>query len=401
MIKNNKGYNLLMLSIIVLALSIMMSAVLRFYNITNYKRRILTTTSRFEEIDLAIKSYVAKYSRFPCPAPLDCNKNSCGSSNNQIGIEKRDSGGNCVIESGIFESTNASSNKIYYGGIPALTLGLANNYIVDGWGNKIVYIIPEELTKNSSYHIFLYAKNHPDISSIEIKKEIHNINREYIQDGMVYLLISFNRNTEGAYLYDNKRVNRFPSGMANYPTPNFTIDTSNKKFLFYSKDYNNFKIDGLEEEMQICPDLTIEFETEYDMTFESGKYGEIVFSNKLCPSNVSIPAEVDDYYYLSNYIAENGILIDNRAAKKCGKNGEWEDGFVYECILLSSSDTSPSGKCVKPKDDERYSSLDWGTYTFPVSNMGEVQDEEGKIRLKCIYTKDGAKWYRINLNDGD
>lgn len=381
-----------MLSIMVLALSIIMSAVLRFYNITNYKRRILTTISRFEEIDSAIKSYVAKYSRFPCPAPLDCNKNnSCGSSDNKIGTEKRDSNGDCFIETGIFESTNASSKGIYYGGIPALTLGLANNYIVDGWGNKIVYIIPEELTKNSSYNIFLYAKNHPNINSIEIKGIPNVFDREYIQDGIVYMLISFNKNTEGAYLYDNKRANRFPPGMANYPEDNFTIDTSNKKFLFYSKDYNNFKIDGLEEEMQICPDLTIsDIKTgNTSMTFYSGKYGEIVFSNEFCPSSVSTPAQAGDYYYLSNYRDGDGILIDNRAAKKCGKNGKWENNFVYFCELLP--------KCVKPAEDSRYSLLHWINTNFSVSNMGEVQDDENTVRLKCIYNaEEGAKWYQIN-----
>ncbi|MDD2839613.1 MAG: hypothetical protein PHY80_00590 [Rickettsiales bacterium] len=390
MIRNNKGYNLLMLTTIVLILSVIMSAVLRFYSITSYKRRIFTTTSRFHEIDLAIKSYVSKYNRFPCPAPLNCDKDSCVVTDDHIGVERVDTNGDCDIsDPGVFQSDLNSSNTSYYGGIPALTLGLANNYIVDGWGNKIVYIIPEELTKDESYSEFLYAKNHPEVTNITINGSTSTLNREYIKDGIVYLLISFNRNTEGTYLYDNKRANYF-TGTENYPVADFIVNTADKKLLFYSKDYNSFKIEGLEEEMQICPDTYPPIPigtTGKTITFYSGKYGEIVFSNEFCPSEVQTPAQASDYYYLSTY-RENGLLIDNRAAKRCGKNGEWEDGFVYSCELLP--------KCVKPANDSRYSTLHWANTDFTVPNTGEAREDFNAVILKCFYSdEDGAIWYEI------
>lgn len=396
MIRNDKGYNLLMLSVIVLALAIIMSAVLSFYSITNYKRRIFTTTSRFEEIDLAIKSFVAKYNRFPCPAPLNCNTDGCVGSSDQLGIEKADTNGNCIINSdaGIFQAKNSSAEDIYYGGVPTLTLGLANNYINDAWGNKIVYIIPKELTEDSSYYKFLYAKNHTDKTSITINGVDYPLNREYVKDGIVYLLAAFNKNTIGAYLYENKKVNSF-SGSENYPITDFTVNYENRKFLFYGKNYKNFKIEGLEEEMQICPDIPPDgeyinsSETGYtDMTFHSAKYGEVVFSNEFCGSQVNTPAQASDYYYMSTYRV-SGLLVDNRAAKRCGKNGEWEDGFVYECELLP--------RCVKPANSEFYAH-DWTSTDFTVSNMGEAQSEDSNpIRIKCVYTDtDGAKWYQID-----
>ncbi|HSQ98115.1 MAG TPA: hypothetical protein VLL98_05380 [Rickettsiales bacterium] len=391
MIKNNKGYNLLVLNILILVLVILMSAVLGFYNITNYKRRIFATKSRFNEIDLSIKSYVAKYNRFPCPAPLNCDESSCTDSSDSIGVEKLNSSDECDADNvGVFQSTNSSSEEIYYGGVPALTLGLPNNYVSDAWGNKIAYIIPKELTEEDSYSRFLYAKHHTDETTITIDGTDYTLTREYVKDGIVYLLISFNKNTRGAYTYENTRVNSF-SGTENYPVENFTINTSNTDFLFYGKTYVNFRIPGLEEEMQVCPDLTTtDSETgASEMTFYSGKYGEVIFSEEFCPSLVNNPAQSGDYYYLSTYIDSNGILIDNRAAKKCGKNGEWIEDFIYECDLLP--------RCVKPVNDSRYSSLSWTNFDFTVSNMGEVQDDDNTVRLKCIYTyDDGSVWYKIN-----
>lgn len=378
-----------MLNVIVLALVVLMSAVLGFYNTTDYKRRVFTTKIRFNDINLALQSYVAKNNRFPCPAPLNCNETSCTNSSDSIGVEKVDTNNECVADNvGVFQSENSASEEIYYGSIPAITLGLPNNDISDGWGNKIVYMIPKELTEAESYGIFLYAKHHQDETTIKVNGTTYNFTREYIKDGIIYLLLSFNKNTQGAYNYENKRVNNF-SGTENYPVENFTINTSNKKFLFYGKTYISFQIAELEEEMEICPDTnTTSSETSnIEMKFYSGKYGEVIFSDIFCDSQVSTPAQESDYYYLSTYV-EDGILIDNRAAKKCGKNGKWDDGFIYTCELLP--------RCVKPKQDTNYSSLNWTNFNFTVSNMGEVQDDDNTVRLKCIYTyANGSTWYRI------
>lgn len=380
-IDNNKGFNLLMLCIVVMALSILMSAVLGFYSITNYKRRLQTTNERFQTIDLAIKNYIFKNNKFPCPAPLNCNKDSCKASEDKIGISKLDDSENCNADNqGVFESTNPdTTKKIYYGNIPAITLGLDNTYISDGWGNKIVYVIPKELTEKNASMIFFYAK-HNDDNEITIEKEggeteTITLDRKYVKDGIIYLFISFNKNRQGAYAYSSKKANYF-SGKKNNPVQSFEIDTNVSGLLFFKRDIKNFSIGKIEEEMQICPEKQFEHNG-VNFTFKSSKYGEIVFSEEMCPSSVSSPtATQSNYYYLSDYRSSNGTLIDNRVAIRCGKNGKWEENLIYSCQLLP--------KCKKPQEESKYSLLDWSDFNYTIVNMGEVKDKNDIIRLKCI-----------------
>ena len=392
-INNNKGFNLLMLCIVVVALSILMSAVLGFYSITNYKRRLQTTNERFQTIDLAIKNYIFKNNKFPCPAPLNCNKDNCKASGDKIGISKLDGSENCNADNqGVFESTNPdTTKKIYYGNIPAITLGLDNTYISDGWGNKIVYVIPKELTEKNASMIFFYAK-HNDDNEITIEKEDNEtetitLDKKYVKDGIIYLFISFNKNREGAYAYSSKKANHF-SGKINNPVENFEINTDVNGLLFFERNINNFSVGKIEEEMQVCPEKQFEYNGT-NFTFKSAKYGEIRFSNEMCPSFVSTPtANQNNYYYLSDYRSSNGTLIDNRVAIRCGKNGKWEKDLIYSCQLLP--------KCKKPKEESKYSLLDWSDFDYTIVNMGEVKDKNDIIRLKCICTYDPNNTYTYN-----
>lgn len=401
-INNSKGFNLLMLCVVILALAILMSSVLGFYSITNYKRRLQTTNERFQAIDLAIKNYIFKEHRFPCPAPLNCNTGGCKTSGDSLGVSRSvDDDGNCVVgdpQNGVFKSTNSETSKeIYYGGVPAITLGLDNSHIVDGWGNKIAYIIPKELTAKGSDKIFYYTKNHTDSNKIKVDGVEIQLDKEYVKDGIVYLLISFNVNRQGAYGYKNKRVNYF-TGDENFPLSNFKINTSKNGLLFFKRNINNFSVGKIEDQIQVCPQTTITY-LEQDFTFESAVYGELRFSNEMCPSYVTIPiAQESDEYYLSNYRNSQGTLIDNRIAKRCGKDGRWENELIFNCEQLP--------KCKKPSEESKYNSADWTSFNYQVVNAGEVKDTEDKFRLKCfcIYNTDDensenhhyeCKWYEI------
>lgn len=409
-INNNKGFNLLMLCIVILALAILMSSVLGFYSITNYKRRLQTTNERFQAIDLAIKNYIFKEHRFPCPAPLNCNTSGCKTSGDSLGVSRSvDDDGNCVVgnpQNGVFKSTNSETGKeIYYGGVPAITLGLDNTHIVDGWGNKIAYIIPKELTAKESDRVFYYAKNHRNVDSIIVNEEQIQLDKKYIrssdgitsEDGIVYLLISFNVNKQGAYAYKNKKVNHF-SGTKNFPVTNFEIDTSVNGLLFFKRNIENFSVGKIEDQIQVCPQTTITY-LEQNFTFESAAYGELRFSNEMCPYHVTIPiAQASDEYYLSNYRNSQGTLIDNRIAKRCGKDGKWESELVFICEQLP--------KCKKPSEESKYSSANWTGFNYQVVNTGEVRDVDDEFRLKCFcnYNTDDSnpqnhhyecKWYEI------
>ena len=69
----NSGFSLVFLSVVILIMGAIMTAVIGLYNVDNIHRRTFETTNRFKVVDTAIASYLAKYGKLPCPAPLNCN----------------------------------------------------------------------------------------------------------------------------------------------------------------------------------------------------------------------------------------------------------------------------------------------------------------------------------------
>jgi hypothetical protein len=280
--------------------------------------------------------------------------------------------GNCIHDNnGIFSSKNQLDEEIFYGGVPAISLDLSNNYISDSWRYKIVYVIPKELTKASFFQKLIFDR-------------AKMIEKEYVKDGIIYLLISFNRNNQGAFPYDSDKSNPF-SGIENNPTANFTININNQNQYFFYKTLSNLNISEFEEDRLNCPaDDSTEIEGQ-TITFPEGKFGEIVFSNEFCPTQVTSEPTSGDFYYLSTY-THNNAVIDNRPAKKCGRFGKWEDGFVYECVELP--------KCSSPASVDI--SKDWSRFNFPIVNLGVVQDEDATMQLKCVVTNGVASWHEVN-----
>ena len=67
-INNTYGFNLVIISMIILIMGAIMTAVIGLYDMENINKRTFATTRKFQEIDTALTKYLAKYGKFPCPA---------------------------------------------------------------------------------------------------------------------------------------------------------------------------------------------------------------------------------------------------------------------------------------------------------------------------------------------
>ena len=276
MIRTAYGYNLITLSMVVLIMGVIMTALIGYYDALNINRRTTMTEDKFKIINTSLVAYLAKNGKFPCPAPLDCDLEGCNNDSvfteKVLGIEfrqDRDIDNDCIADnSGVFESKNEKGEKILYGNIPALSLGLDNNYLIDSWQNKIVYIIPDILTKDNSLKNILLNKDARDPT----------ISDEYVKDGEIFLLLSNNVNTSGAFPYENRESNDFSSLISsshnedkyNLPQKDFTIDLENAKQLKFHTNIDNlhdaFNSDDGNGEIPIAqPDCEA---TTYDIQIE-------------------------------------------------------------------------------------------------------------------------------------
>ena len=245
-INNNFGYNLIILSVIILIMGALMTATISYYDINNINRRTKNTQDKFKVIHTALISYLAKHGKFPCPAPLDCDSTGCTNEDdyNDSTIEgddnkvkalgkefrdKQEGSKNCIADnSGVFESKNSDDEKLLYGNVPAISLGLDNSYLVDDWGNKLVYIIPDAITQDNALKNILYNK---DTKS-----------KKYVADGEVFLLLSNNKNTSGAFPFESRISNSFNEKITS-TTTNEDGTTTTKEEIIYNLPKNNFKVD--------------------------------------------------------------------------------------------------------------------------------------------------------------
>jgi hypothetical protein len=173
------------------------------------------------------------------------------------------------------------------------------------------------------------------------------------------------------------------------PITDFVPSTNDKKHLVVADYIRNFTLGDMEEEMLFCPE-----ETRDGYTFPTGKYSEIVFAKEMCSSQITNDANGfaigydGDFYNLSNYVDENGVLQNNRSALICGRDGEWSLNFAYSCLRAD--------KCQSPEDTYiENTTRHWTAYltrTFPVRSI--IKTEEGDFSIICVatYNTGTKKW---------
>ena len=249
---NKKGYSLVIISTIILAMAVLMIAVINYYDVSNIERKTKLTHNKFEQINIALTNYFAKNHKLPCPAPLDCDLKGCDHNNTyqykKLGTEFRKDNNiseDCIADNfGVFSSTNEKGEKILYGNVPAFTLGLDTDFLADEWGNKIVYIISNSSTQE-------------DALTEIIKSNNNNESNEYVKDGQLFILLSNNTDIAGAYPLNSRESNHFESTkivrytdengevieveqkVPNLPESNFMVSADDSNPLNYHKNILN------------------------------------------------------------------------------------------------------------------------------------------------------------------
>ncbi|MDR0423555.1 MAG: hypothetical protein LBH46_03100 [Rickettsiales bacterium] len=331
-------------------------------------------------IEKKIVEYVSMNRKFPCPASL-----SKKVSDDRYGLEERLSDSSCGVSDGIF----SSKEELLYGFVPITTLGLPEEYGHDSYGRKIVYVIKKG-TPKIGIDNFLRERNKYGFSVAG-----NNGNNNYL-----YVLFSFYKHQDGSYHFNSNTAVPFGNEITNMPVVDFELKKDDN-YIFMEMLVDSFNLFELEEELKECEGENLPSElflklvigsnsvgNVFNFKFTNGRFGEIIFSNELCPNDV----KAQGYYYKSKPNYDNGILIDNRPAIKCGRDGKWEKEPAFICNELKS--------CAEP-------TAGWGSLldgaisptgiNFPHTMEIDLENSAGEERsFVCIVTKDGAKWVKKN-----
>ncbi|MBA8666438.1 prepilin-type N-terminal cleavage/methylation domain-containing protein [Holosporaceae bacterium 'Namur'] len=141
-----KGFTLIELSIVLIIISILIGggAALSLSQIEKY--RYDTTLARLDIIEKALTQFLSLNGRLPCPAD-----NAIPSSHSLYGFEQITSTSGVpqtCSATNLLTKTSGTYEVAYGGAVPFKTLGLSNDFMLDGWNNKILYTTIRSFVNN-------------------------------------------------------------------------------------------------------------------------------------------------------------------------------------------------------------------------------------------------------------
>lgn len=132
-----KGFSLVELAIALVIIALLLVLFIGASSGFISSKRNEVTMVKLKAIENAIALFVAQNKRLPCPAD-----GIRPSGTNLSGVEVRDGNGDCIDPDG---------NNQIRGVVPALTLGMSEADVLDGWNNRITYRVysgvPGSLTR--------------------------------------------------------------------------------------------------------------------------------------------------------------------------------------------------------------------------------------------------------------
>lgn len=251
-IKNKKihGFAMLEVFIALLVVTVIVStATLSGITINNYEKR-KTTRTRMQYIQKALNQYLVTYGRLPCPADPT----------------SQTSASETLISSVCSSSLSFNSGNTYYGAVPTDTLNISREYLQDGWSNKILYVVPRDLTySNSSIRTAIYYKSSTtglyEINGVSsgsasytttnfanyiIMYYNNGVSDIQISNRNIYALLSHGENSLGAYTIAGTRNSSSGANSTNGELSNIITSAKANNIIYTNQSSNSIgKLDDI------------------------------------------------------------------------------------------------------------------------------------------------------------
>ena len=186
----NRGFTLLELSIVLTIIALITGMAIDAGVSAIATARITATQQKMKPIDAALLAFRNANDRLPCPGDLTI---APGATN--YGIEGATpgicTGGTPAANHSAAGATNTWATGAE-GSLPAITLGLSPDFMIDGWGNEFRYTVDTSMTA-------LGAFPKVNIGCTNGAITVNDANGSARSTGSIYALISHGANGHGAY----------------------------------------------------------------------------------------------------------------------------------------------------------------------------------------------------------
>lgn len=193
----NRAFSLVELSVVIVVLSIILTiSVTKSTDvINNHKTRV--TAEKLQIINQALVAYAALNGSLPAPATFDAGT---GEAIGNLGAVS-------TAEGKVYAETLGTGRKLLIGAIPTKNLGLAVDYLVDGWGNYFSYRVLSPYAFRSETSSCPAEYNHFGCTSIFLDADqglVVNSGSNSINNNVVYAVISHGANGRSAFSPQNQ-----------------------------------------------------------------------------------------------------------------------------------------------------------------------------------------------------
>src|SRR6266498_2422475 len=138
------GFSLIMTSVVLTVAALVFVSMLPGEN-GQSNQKILDNAGKLERVEEAMRGFMAKNGRLPCPADGQYSFNTANFGK-EAATPGTCTGGTPSAPLG----PDAGTGYVVGGVIPTKTLGLSDEYAVDGFGHRFAYVVDKRATLNSS-----------------------------------------------------------------------------------------------------------------------------------------------------------------------------------------------------------------------------------------------------------
>ncbi len=180
--KQQQGFSLLELAVVITILSLVIAGGLTLTTADIERKKAHNSFDELARIDAALREYVLRNNRLPCPARLDRPRTDA-----EYGREATDCA-DSTPPSGLtrVEYPSASGKYVRIGGVPFYDLRISDKYEADDWGNRYLYAVSES---------FITSVTETSTGNITVNDDGGNT----ISDEIAWVVLSHGPTGKGAY----------------------------------------------------------------------------------------------------------------------------------------------------------------------------------------------------------
>lgn len=178
------GFTLLEMSIVLVIIAVIAGGGATIFSASLQKQQLDETKQKLQVIQKALLDYRRAFNRIPCPARADILISA------QYFGQETANPGTCM---GGVPAANFSSGENVQGMVPTKTLGLPDEYALDGWGRRIFYAVDRRATTATTAFTTIA------ISDTTTRFTVKDASGTSITTKAIYVLLSAGLNGHGAY----------------------------------------------------------------------------------------------------------------------------------------------------------------------------------------------------------